>query len=70
MEGSCQHCEEPVAFRRDDRDDRDDRPATWARCGTCGLRQRVTASTGFRWPALGAAARGWARSLGVDRPDV
>jgi hypothetical protein len=61
MEGSCLHCREPVAFER---------APTWARCGTCGLRQRVTASGGFRWPALGSAARGWARSLGADRPDV
>ena len=64
MEGSCQHCEEPVASERDDR------ATTWARCGSCGQRQRVSAAGGFRWPALGSDARAWARSLGADRPDV
>ena len=61
MERSCLHCREPVTFER--------APA-WTRCGSCGLRQRVTTGGAFRWPALGSAAQAWARSLGVDRPDV
>ena len=55
MERDCPHCRQPVTFDR---------------CGTCGLRQRVTAGGAFRWPAVGSAAQAWARSLGVDRPDV
>jgi hypothetical protein len=61
MERSCLHCREPVSY---------DRAPAWARCGSCGLRQRVTAGGAFRWPAVGSAAQAWARSLGVDRPDV
>ena len=61
VERSCLHCREPVSFEK--------APA-WARCGCCGFRQRVTATGAFRWPAVGSAAQAWARSLGVDRPDV
>ena len=62
MERACLDCREPVSF--------DDRLPAWARCGSCGLRQRATAAGAFRWPAPGPAAQGWARSLGVGRPDV
>ena len=61
MEHDCLHCRQPVTV---------DRVPAWARCGGCGLRQRVTAGGAFRWPAMGSAAQAWARSLGVDRPDV
>jgi hypothetical protein len=61
VERSCLDCREPVTF---------DRPPAWTRCGSCGLRQRVTAGGAVRWPAGGAAAQGWGRSLGVGRPDV
>jgi hypothetical protein len=60
MERSCLHCRQPVTV---------DRAPAWARCGTCGLGQRVAAGA-FRWPALGSAAQAWARSLGIGRPDV
>jgi hypothetical protein len=62
MERSCLDCREPVSF--------EDRLPAWGRCGSCGLRQRATARGASRWPALGPAAQGWARSLGVGRPDV
>jgi hypothetical protein len=61
MERECLHCREPVTV---------DRAPAWARCGSCGLHQRVSATAGFRWPALRSAAQAWGRSLGVDRPDV
>jgi hypothetical protein len=61
MERDCLQCRQPVTV---------DRTPADARCGACGLRQRVTATGAFRWPALGSAASAWARSLGGDRPDV
>ena len=61
VERSCLDCREPVTV---------DRVPAWARCGSCGLHQRVTAAGALRWPATGSAAQAWARSLGVDRPDV